>query len=299
MEVIRLIDDELPLSSRAALVLTCKKLNHNIGNGSWLLLTPKGPGKEERANFLKLLERDLCSERWLCDSCLSLHSKSIAYEALQQKQKVESKCPLYSRFTFDSRYTTLCAAQTHLVMQRHLRGGQFGLPINVLSLDHKDLTFSASIGPCVSEVQMRGKIIKDELYVKLSYVMYITKERAEYPFNLCWHLDTYNTSASPLKIDRWFAESFNCRREHLMNNDETLCENCRCSFTMCHWCALEYEFLMETVAGKNKFTIIAWAIIEEGKVRQNFYPYRSSFSRLEQIQYCHLGSLRKRFETYA
>ena len=84
-EILQLIALELPVQSQAVIALTNKSLNFLIGTLSWKKLADESY-RQPRTEFLKLLEKDVCAELWLCPFCNVLHL--IRFVSFRDKERL-------------------------------------------------------------------------------------------------------------------------------------------------------------------------------------------------------------------
>ncbi|MCJ1360590.1 MAG: hypothetical protein MMC33_010598 [Icmadophila ericetorum] len=129
-EILVLIQQNLPLSSQAAFVLTCKKINLSVGNRSWLVLLDAAAVDERRALLFWLSKDDPFV--FSCYSCARLHTLEVTLQHYGCRHHAEDKSFFPHQ---DHTHYSLRFRQIKLAIRAHTVGPNFGLPLHGLSLD--------------------------------------------------------------------------------------------------------------------------------------------------------------------
>ena len=279
-EIIQQIASYLPLVSQAAVTLTKKSLLNAIGTWSWKELIIR---HQERINFLVLLERDNCGRYWLCRDCAVLHHKEVQLW----------NCPAYEDTFMHYSESHLNWAYIYLIMQQHYRGMDFGLPIDVLSQHHKFPKPAFDFFFC--EMVHHGKIINDEIFIKVKLTIDISLCIEEAYISICNHLSTERYFM--MERCEEFQQLLSCRLHHLRLGQK-FCAFCTPILRRCKWCAIEYDFPIRSSSKGRKLEIDVWANLGSGQDRSDpkwSLPNSLGFPEDTRLEY-ELGSIRAKYE---
>ena len=238
--ILQLVAAELPASAKAALALTSKSLHAAVGNLSWTALSRK-ENSSERRQFLSLLERDTAAFLWLCTSCAVLHRKPALPPSVDESPHFRhcDRFGVAQAQLFRFEFASFCWAHAHLVMQRHCRGKEYGLPIEA---------FNSCKGwrprrylKTVCKFSTHGKVCDDEVFVKATLLVDASLDDGErsYYFRICGHL-RMPFAADLSKTEIAFRDLLSCRLSHL-GTKVTSCSSCAPRTRRCEWCAVEYD----------------------------------------------------------
>ena len=283
MEILQLIICGLPWASQAAFALTSKSSFKATRTLPWKRLAP-AHHNHQRYNFLSLLERDLCAVYWFCKECVILHHKSSD----------KSNCDAFFNRLFEVYFAEVTWAQVYLVMQRHLRGKDFGLPIEVLSKRYSYPLLEFAPRSVLKFVQ-HGKIVDGEVLIKACLTVGATPGKVKYDITICPHLDTPTREYS--WVDKEFQKVLKCRLSHV-KSQRKFCDSCVPLPRRCRWCAIEYTFSATNSWQGPTLHITVWANLGSGQdtndpkwmMLSNFRSYRK-----EPLNY-ELGSIRSKYE---
>lgn len=278
IEIVRYIVSFLPLASQAAIILTNKSVFNTIGSYSWKILACTDH-EAERNEFLSLLERENYARYWLCKGCAILHQKEG-----RLWRCLTSECGL--GWDIEIR---LIWAHVNLVMQRHFYGKEFGLPIEALSQHWKS--------PCISshcrEIIRHGKIIDNEVYIKLRLTIDASLCPEDAVIMICHHLSTKSCGISRHSTE--FQHLISCRLKHLQSVQK-FCAFCAPILRRCKYCAIEYDIPPND--GSKELDIYVWANLGSGQDPNDpKWSIISSYGFPEDksLKY-ELGSIRARYE---
>ena len=282
IEIIQRIVLYLPLQSQATLFLTNKFLLNAIGSLSWKELACDRE-KARRIDLLILLERDVGAKYWACRDCAILHSKAA----------VCWKCPASK-----SGLISLCNLQwghIYLVMQRHFRGNEFGLPIQVLS--KKSDPSGTYMDRYIPVKERHGKIIDDEIFIKAKLTISASMDIRLASISICHHLRSKFDCVWLGKTE--FHQLISCRLTHL-HSEQKSCAYCAPVLRRCKWCAIEYDLFTTKSRKGPRLEIDVWANFGSGQHRSDpKWSLPTSFNWLwvEQapIKY-ELGTIRAKYE---
>ena len=286
-EILQLICCNLPLQSRAALALTNKSLTHVVGNSAWKTLT--NPNEtENRMDFLTLLERDLCAEFWLCLPCGVLRPKAHLLSYRIFFTRCMSHCN-YSLLNVPG--VRLRWPHLHQIMQRHRRGGNFGIPVETLSRSH-DISDYYKAGR-VKELSLQGKVVEDELLMKASIIFYASTDPEESQLKICDHLRLpYMLYLSGDEED--FSRIVPCRLSHL-DSSQNFCADCVPRLRRCAYCAIEYDFAAVQATGQSQLYLEVWANLGKGENPHDPKWTNPRSGQLAQPLHFELGSIRAKY----
>lgn len=269
IDIIRYIVDFLPLSAQASLALTAKSLCYAVGNQSWKDLGQNHIRARhnwveyaERENFLWLLERDLAADLFYCPGCFLLHPKSALRPIRGDFHYVQ--CKALTTYVYNRRYLALSWAHVHLVMQRHFRGKDFGLPLDTLSTRYKTPWYKLANVRNVRSFEMQGRIVLNNLIVKRTYVIDVFRDEALYHLKVCNHLRIGTGQATTLLKDDEFMDRIRCRLSHLESSCK-YCHFCHPQTRRCRWCAVEYDFHVKQSLYDTRLKIEAWVNFGSGE----------------------------------
>ena len=281
-EIIQHIVSFLPLGSQAAVTLTNKSLLSAIGTCSWKELA-SNLHSIERINFLVLLESDDSAKYWFCEDCAVLHHKEGDFW----------RCPAFEVGIVNKGETNLRWAHIHLVMQRHFRGKDFGLPVEVFS-EHRKFP-PPSFKRFLREFTKHGKIVDDEVFIKAKLTIDASLRIEKAFIRICNHLSTQYLSVSQRCEE--FQQLISCRLNHLQSA-EKFCAFCVPVLRRCKWCAIEYDFPIRCSSKERKLEIDVWANLGSGQSRSDpKWSLLESFGKPkdEPLKY-ELGSIRAKYE---
>ena len=289
IEIIQLILSYLSPTSQAAMTLTNKSLLQVIGTKSWTELASSSQRSEERTNFLLLLEKDYyLPDHWLCRDCIVFHHKHVYPRRCPAHTVISSFCA--------GPCTGLRWADIHLVMQRHLYGERFGLPIKALS--ENESSGSSNYSWSFREYVSSGKIVDGEVLIKLQITLDARAHIESTFFRICMHLRLPHTKTS--LDDTEFQQAISCRLKHL-RLQQNICAFCTPILRRCKWCAIEYELSITNSVGKlhdRRLQINVWANAGSGQHHSDpkwsilhYLPFHSD----KRVEY-ELGSIRAKYE---
>ena len=279
-EIIQHIVSFLPLASKAAVILTNKLVINTIGTCSWKTLASTNYNTE-RTEFLFLLERDNYARYWLCKECAVLHQKEAWFWRC-----LTFECGLVWGFEPSLKWVHM-----NLIMQRHFYGKEFGLPIEALSQHWKSPHKSIQC----REIIRHGKIIDNELFIKLRLTIDASLCPEKVPILICHHLSTKSCGTSRHPTE--FQHLISCRLRHLRSLQK-FCAFCTPILRRCKWCAIEYDLPISDGSKEPKLDIDVWANLGSGQDRNDpKWSLISSYGFPEDkpLKY-ELGSIRARYE---
>ena len=284
-ELLQLIALKLPLQYQASLALTSKALNHILGSSSWKLLEDKRR-RTNRTEFLDLLERDLCAELWHCPFCSMFHRKANVISGVCGHRRCDASL---KRF-FGGMDLSLSWSHLYLVKERHLRGGDFGLPIDTLSKDYE-----ISSGT-ICRFSMRGKIVQDEVIVKACFVTKGFADEGKFSLFICCHLCALNLASGEDVIDKDFLNVLRCRQSHSWSSKK-FCPYCAPRLRKCEYCAIEYDFKAFKSALRTWLHFEVWANLGSGQSILDSKWVLPIMNSKELHSHFELGSIRSKYES--
>ena len=192
-ELLQLIADDLPNSSEACLILTCKRFYFILGNRSWLNLKKKGRTDPERKACLELMTRDYPS-LYPCSACgLSHRWKNHDVRWSARECCWQALCMYQYRGPYQ-----IFFHHVQLAMRAHRISPQHGLSLAGLHSDfnsrraeaesndavHRRSTNTHQIGHPVGPTEF--KIVEDRLLVRQKAVQKISLVLENRAYKI-WH----------------------------------------------------------------------------------------------------------------
>ena len=289
-EILQQIYDYLPLQSRAALALANKSLSYVVGNLAWKTLTYPNETRN-RMDFLASLERDTCAEIWLCPSCGVLRPKAPFLSKVWFYTRCGSHCN-YSHFDYCSR--RLEWGHVYLIMQRHRRGENFGIPVEALS-ERGHITEYYRAGR-LKEISLQGKVVEDELFIKASIIFHASTNPEESWLNICDHLRLPRMRyLSEDDLDKEeFSRILPCRLSHL-GSPQRFCADCVPRLRRCAYCAIEYDFAAVQASGRPQLYLEVWANLGKGESPEDPKWTNPRNGQFAQPLHFELGSIRAKY----
>ena len=221
----------------------------------------------ERVNFLTLLERDLATDMFFCSGCIILHSKR-ATSPINRRHRF-GDCKTVRADLFSTRGLAVSWFRQCFVKQRN----------------------STHI------IFIYGKVINDQLVIKVDYMIHFVPPEFSPRFNICSHLKMGKYPKVMQPKDSDFENLLKCRSTHLGSSYQP-CRICRPQTRRCEWCAVEYDFKFTKCSKSVQMRIEAWANLGSGQALDDpEWIATAANNTCTKARMCELGSVREMYET--
>ena len=146
----------------------------------------------------------------------------------------------------------------------------------------------------VREFSRQGKIIKDEVFVKLYILAEGSVNADSFYLDICNHLRISYPSTIHER-DKEFFDVLKCRQNHLLSAQK-FCASCFPCIRRCKFCAIEYDFKATLSSGQPQFLIEVWANLGYGQSPEDLkWKLPGAHGHQERLNF-EPGSIRTKYE---
>ena len=176
-------------------------------------------------------------------------------------------------------------------MQRHRRGGDYGIPVETVSKIH-NIDKHCKAGE-VKEFSLQGKVVEDGLLIKASIIFYASTDPKESRLNICDHLRLPRVLHLSQDQEE-FSRILPCRLSHL-GLSQQFCADCVPRLRRCAYCAIEYDFAAVHASGQAQLYLEVWANLGKGESPQDPKWTNPRSGQIAQPLHFELGSIRAKY----